>query len=92
MVEDKETKGLGRDELEGCVGFYSYKGFTLCGPDYRVLVLKHEGERVAIFGQSVVTKASIRQACEDHLRERHGGTVEELGETVRFSVIIAGTR
>jgi hypothetical protein len=82
MGEDKETKGLGRDELEGCLGFYSCKGFTLCGPDYHVLVLKHEGERVAVFGQSVVTKASIRQACQDHLRERHGGTVDGLGDEV----------
>ena len=92
MSEDKETKGPERDELEGCVGFYSCKGFTLCGPDYRVLVLKHEGERVAIFGQSVVTKASIRQACEDHLREKHSGKVGELGGATRFQVMIARTR
>jgi len=84
MGEDKETKELGRDELKHCLGFYSCKGFALCRSNYHVLVLKHEGNRFAIFGQSVVTKANIRQACENHLRQKHSGTEGELGDATRF--------
>lgn len=47
------------------------RGFSLSYPDGHVVLLIHEGERVAVFSQSGVTREAIDAECENHLSREH---------------------
>ena len=54
------------------VGMFANQGFTLEHPDDHVVVLLHEGERVAVFSQTGATEESIQAECACHLVTEHG--------------------
>jgi len=47
------------------------RGFSLSYPDDHVVLLMHEGEQVAVFSQTGVTRESIEAECAKHLLEEH---------------------
>ena len=47
-------------------------GFTLEHPDDHLLLLMHEGERVAMFSQLGATQESLQEECARHLVMNHG--------------------
>ena len=54
------------------VGMFASHGFTLEHPDDHVVVLLHEGEKVAVFSQTGATEESIQAECARHLVDKHG--------------------
>ena len=63
MVTEVQRQGLGQ--------FAQWK-FTLEHPDDHILLLLHEGERVAIFSQLGATPESLQAECALHLTKCHG--------------------
>jgi hypothetical protein len=57
-------------QLWGLGNFASY-GFTLEHPDDHIVVLFHQGGRVANFSQTGATEESIQAECARHLVMKH---------------------
>ena len=58
-------------QLQGVGNFANY-GFTLEYPDDHVVVLLHQGQRVATSSQTGATEESIQAECARHLVMKHG--------------------
>ena len=63
MITEAQVQGLGK---------FAHLGFTLEHPDDHVVILKHEGELVAPFSRTGVTKKSLQKECARHLVKCHG--------------------
>lgn len=60
-----------RAQVQGLGEFMNY-GFTLEHPDDHLILLLHDGEKVAIFSQTGATGGSIQHECARHLVMKHG--------------------
>jgi hypothetical protein len=63
MVTEIQTQGLGE---------FARRAFTLEHPDDHVVLLMHDGQRVATFSQTGATEESIQAECSSHLVMKHG--------------------
>ena len=63
MVTEAQTQGLGE---------FVKRGFTLAHLGCEVVLLLHEGERIASFYQTGATEASLQHECAKHLVMKHG--------------------
>lgn len=62
MTTQAQIRGLGE---------FARWGFTLEHPDDHILLLLHEGERVAMFSQLGATPESLQEECARHLVIKH---------------------
>jgi len=63
MVTEAQVRGLGE---------FAHRGFTLQHLGCEVVLLLHEGERVATFSQTGATEDSLQHECSKHLVMKHG--------------------
>lgn len=54
------------------LGAFAQRGFTLEQPDDHTLLLQHDGELVARFGQTGATPSRLQAECAWHLVTKHG--------------------
>ena len=62
MTTETQVQGLGQ---------FARRGFTLERPDDHVLLLRHEGEQIAVFSQTGATQKGLQRECAKHLAEKH---------------------
>lgn len=63
MTTEVQVQGLGE---------FARRGFTLEHPDDHVVLLMHDGHRVATFSQIGATQESLQAECARHLVTKHG--------------------
>jgi len=68
-------------QIQG-LGEFASRGFSLQNPDDDLLILNHEGEKIATFSQTGATEDSLQHECAKHLVMKHGwdGSLWEKGK------------